>query len=519
MRKKAKKEYKIIGAFDTETSNIDSGFSHEAFYCLYQLGLLTDCDITELNALNFERKINTKFYRHYHELYLDLENLLGRSYVPVILVHNLGFDMYALAPFFDMHTTRVLAKTAQKPITFTIVNPETNEPELVFLDTLSLFMKPLDTMGVECGIPKATGSWDYSKIRTPETPLTKEEEFYARRDIETLLVYMAYWLNKNPDIEPGFIGSRVMTKTGVVRAKRDKIFGGLRADKARRNTRQLWNYMNRAQAPKTDGELFTMHAATRGGLTFCASKHASVPFLANKSLALLGYDATSQHPGQMASHMYPQNFTPATAEELEEAYKTIAIIDTDKILENWRQPFPLAFNALFGFRNLRPKEGSIYKKHGIYPLASARLYGEVIYDNEPAATFKNAIAGRGYGDMAINPTINFGKIEASEYVELYVTELALWEILQAYDFDSIEPIGGYLTNNFTKPTDYSLLSVMHFYKAKNALKEVMSGADASLLDGLYPDSFVDGMKRGDVNRKEQKEYYQLAKADLNALFG
>ena len=70
----------------------------------------------------------------------------------------------------------------------------------------------------------------------------------------------------------------------------------------------------------------------------------------------------------------------------------------------------------------------------------------------------------------------------------------------------------------------SILSVMRFYKAKNALKEFMSNYefdarnDISGIDGLFPSFFVSRCAEGRADSSELKEYYMLSKADLNSLF-
>ena len=513
---------KIIGAFDTETTNIgDSAAGYQAFPVLYQYGSLS-CPVEQLTVENCKEKVDVLMFRHSEKLYSHLDSVfenVTEDDIGVILVHNLAFDMYSLAPWLDRKQCKVLAKTSKKPITITIL--EKDKPRLVFLDTLGLFMKSLSRLGQECGMPKFEGDWDYMKIRTPETPLTDGEIAYAKQDIYTLLCYVSYFLLKNPDISPEDIGRHVVTKTGIVRAKRMKHLGSLKGDGQKRTVNQLWNYHNRTQKPKSDNELFTMHACTRGGFTFCARNHASEIFEAKDEYGIYAYDATSMHPSAMVSHYYPLDFSAATKNELVNAIEYVRLCDSDRILSKWWKPFNCAFNACFAFENLRPKQNTLYDAEGVFPLASARLgpYRLGSSDNESTDAFEVASRAGGYKDMAENPHVRFGKIESADYCELWLTELGLWEVLQAYDFDSIEPLGGYLTMNFRKPTDLAVLSVMRFYKAKNTLKEVMYGENPTVLQGFFPDSFVTRMIGGDAVESEIKEYYQLAKADLNSLFG
>ena len=518
--------YEVVGAFDTETTNIgDIASGYRAFPILFQLGLIS-AQVQDIKPDVAANLIDVYTYRYAEELYTHLDKLINKTSgrIPVILVHNLGFDMYAIAPWLMKKKTRVLAKTAKKPISFQVLDDEDN-PKLVFLDTLGLFMKSLATMGQECGMPKAVGDWDYLKIRTPETPLSDSEMGYAKQDIYTLLCYMGYFLRQNPDINPGDIGLKVQTKTGIVRAKRMKHIGNLKSKHLKYRVRQYWHVLNKSQKPKSDDELFTMHASTRGGFTFVAKNNASKVYHASRHYRIMSFDSTSQHPSQMSSHLFPQDFFQAEAEQLKIAFDICANVSTKRILNYWLKPFPYAFYGSFTFENLRPRAGSIFEREGIYPLASARILDIApIYENQAASEFKDAIGLKGYKDSAEGATYNFGKMESAKKCTLFLTELDAWILSRVYEWDKFEANSGYITSKFRKPSDMSILSVMRFYKAKDALKGFMgsykpgSKHDATSLKGLFPDFFVSRCEGGDADKGELREYYMLSKADLNSLF-
>lgn len=523
------REYKIIGAFDTETTTIKEGLKYKAFPITYQLGILKT-DIEKIDKSNYLECVDVQIYRKHEEFYSTLDIMLEvyKDFVPVILVHNLGFDMYSLFHYFINYEIRPLCKTSTRPIAFTIQDTEGN-PLLIFLDTWGLYMKSLDTLGEECGLQKATGSWNYNLIRTPDTPLTKEEEHYAKQDIYTLLVYTSYFLSKNPDIPSTEIGKSIFTKTGIVRYKRLKHLGKLKGLKHGKQVAKLWKTHNFLQAPKTDEELFTMHVCTRGGFTFCSHNHASQVYEKSSTHYVAAYDSTSMHPSMMVSKYYPIDFIEAEPKALEVAIRIIEKTDLNMMLSKWSKPFPVAFNACFEVHNLRLKEGSLFKSEGIAPLARARI-GELAtaldYDNNTAsALFKEYISNLGYHDKANSPIYSFGKLDAANHAVLWLTELSLWELIQAYDYDYIRPIKGFLSYKFRKPTDLDLLSVMRFYQAKNAMKEVKAAYvigkenNASSLDGLFPDVLVNKISKGRATKKEIAEAYALSKADLNSLFG
>ena len=101
---------RIVGAFDTETTNIGNALEgYEAFPILYQYGRVK-YNIEGLTPENVFRNVEVSIARSENEIYTCFDRAIADSagyYVPVILVHNLGFDMYALAPYRRSHNVRV----------------------------------------------------------------------------------------------------------------------------------------------------------------------------------------------------------------------------------------------------------------------------------------------------------------------------------------------------------------------------------------------------------------------------
>ena len=449
--------------------------------------------------------------------------------MPVILCHNLAFDMYGLSGWLSRHDVKVLAKSARKPITFTILND--GKPALVIWDTLIFTQQGLERMGKDCGYTKGVGEWDYDKVRTPETPLTDDELDYAKRDIYALLAWFGWWIKRNPDIEESKLGASVVTKTGIVRERRRVRYSNLRGRRMKKNVRHYWMARCKLDAPRTDDELFTMLACTRGGFTFCSSVNASVPFDFDDDRVIAAYDATSQHPAQIVSHLYPYKFKEMPPHVLDLAFSIIGKKDIDDVLDNWKKPFPVAFNACFEFENLRPKEGSLFSKFGIFPLASARYKTpEQIAqdeDNGDKAAYDAYLHDRSYCDSAEGARYAFGKVISAKRARFYLTELAAWEVWQAYELDSVKAIHGYETGKFCKPNDIDVISVMQFYKAKNEFKEarkhyynkekITNGETLKQL-GISP-AIVEELENGTISAGDVEATYMSLKADLNSIFG
>ena len=527
--------YRIVYAYDSETCNIierdENGISKgkRAFPILHQIGKL-DTSIDNISSENVEDHTEIKLFRHTLDLYSYLDAIIENEtdYVPVMVCHNLSFDMYALAPWLNSHDVKVLAKSRQKPITFTVtVN---GKPKLVIWDTLIFSQKPLATMGRECGYQKAVGEWDYNLIRTPETPLSRNEIDYAVKDIYALFAWLASWVHKNPDISSDKLGLNVVTKTGVVRQRRKQRFYNIKSKPNIRSIGEFQHLLSQWEAPKSDDELFTMQAATRGGFTFCSSANASIPYDLPESKCAIGYDATSQHPAQMVSHLYPVKFHETSSESLDMACKLIDRVTLDKLLTRWYKPFHAAFYGCFEVTNLRPKANSLYRKWGILPLASARLKRpiyDVEMDNEQNYLASERRFDSGYHDFAENPKCEFGKLVSVDRACLYLTELGYYELKTCYDFDDIHAISGYMTGRFVKPTDMSIISVMQFYDAKNEFKRAREqyygngkiDNGEKLVSLGVPNYIVHDMEHGCASENDIELQYLSLKADLNALFG
>lgn len=530
-RKRKVKPYRLIGAYDSETSNVHVGKKRFAIPILHQLGIL-DTTLDNIDNSNVESHVHVNMYRHAIDLFQKLDELVYASfdYVPVIACHNLAFDMYSLSSWLSYHEVKVLAKSLRKPLTFTI--SVDGEPRLVIWDTLSFTQTSLDYMGRACGYEKLVGSWDYDLVRTPQTELTQQEIDYAKHDVYTLIAYLAYWCKLNPDIEPSLLARNVITKTGVVRQRKKARFAHLKGKNLKQSVGRYWMAMNAANAPKTDDELFTMVASTRGGFTFVSSENASVPFECGSDRVIVGYDATSQHPSQIVSHYYPVDFHKTSSRALQNAFEIVSKVMPDKMLSHYAKPFPCAFYAAFEVENLRPKKGSLFADLGILPFASARcgqykIDDELLENNQDGETFKKFVSDTGYKDTVENPVFAYGKLVSADRCVLYLTELAAWELVQAYDYDSIKPVSGYISLRFRRPSDMSVLSVMNFYSAKNEFKKAIASykakrplSNAKRLKELgIPDFVVDGMNDHTIDESIVEATYLNLKSDLNALFG
>ena len=195
---KDRKDFRLAAIFDTETTNIGEGAETRAYPILYIFNDMRNTSVEEYKP----DADDVRFYRHTDEALMYIDDLItygtAHDFIPIIAAYNLMFDMQTLMlELAQTYTLRVNAQTATSVYTLDLCMGENEDVVCRFWDTFYLEMGGLRAMGETCGLPKAVGDWDYTLIRTPETPLTDEELFYARRDVQVIPQYLQWLLRAN----------------------------------------------------------------------------------------------------------------------------------------------------------------------------------------------------------------------------------------------------------------------------------------------------------------------------------
>ena len=265
-----RKKFKIAAIFDTETTNIGEDAETRAYPILY---IFNDLRATPLESYTTATD-DVRFYRHTSEALTYIDNLIeyGRThdYIPIIAAYNLMFDMQTLMlELAQSYAIEVNAQTATS--VYTLDLRVGDNVVCRFWDTFYLEMGGLRAMGETCGLSKAVGDWDYSLVRTPETPLTEEEKFYARRDVQVIPQYLQWLLRANHWLTSDMLGCRVLTKTSLVRQMARREIGGrrvtLQGGKKITLQRAFETTCNQ-EFPKNYESYALRKACFRGGLTF-----------------------------------------------------------------------------------------------------------------------------------------------------------------------------------------------------------------------------------------------------------
>lgn len=524
---KTRKEYRVAAIFDTETTNIDEGAETRAYPILYIFNDLRD---TPLESYTPDTD-DVRFYRRTSEALAYIDGLITygrtRGYVPIIAAYNLMFDMQTLLlELAQSYTIEVNAQTASSVYTLDLCMD--GNVVCRFWDTFYLEMGGLRAMGETCGLPKAVGDWDYSLVRTPETPLTEEELFYARRDVQVIPQYLQWLLRANHWLTSDMLGCRVLTKTSLVRQMARREIGGrrvtLRGGKKITLQRAFEMTCNQ-EFPKNYESYALRKACFRGGLTFTSAKTASVVVDNVASL-----DVTSMHHAFINGRRLPVKFAVAPPEILQIACERIVNTPLEDVLRNYSDPFRTGLHVAISFTNLRLRVNTCFADWGIAICPRSKfvrtLQADTDYsNNERAKTQENSIRAHGYVDSAVNPTFAFGKLYRADACILHVNEIELWNVTQAYEFDEMHVLYGEATAKTIVPPDYvTLQSNMLFARktdVKNLIKHYTEGVPYA---GDIPESIPEGIARdaraGTLSVKFLQSYYgSTVKGQFNGIYG
>lgn len=530
MVRKKGKPYYIAACFDTETTNIKGDVpSDTRAICICYM--FNDLRLKRLKDYEPGKDDKVSFLRTEKEAQDFIDKIVEwgeKSYVvPVICAYNLMFDlqtlMYDLNQRYEM---KVNAQSSTNVYTLDLLVEE--QIVLRFWDTYHLEMRGLAAMGETCGLEKAKGDWDYSLVRTSQTPLTDEEIHYATRDVQVIPAYLKYLLNANEWLDEHDLGCKVLTKTSLVRQMAQKRIGRLRINK--RNGKNLtlehaFENMCKRQLPDDYESYAIRKACFRGGFTFTAGKFAS-EVVEN----VVSMDVTSMHHAFINGRYIPVDFDKDDERILNKCIKNVLSKSVEDVLENYHKPFICAFHAEIYFENIRLKKGSCFDEWqiGLIPMGKFRtiLPKGADYGLDERARFGEELIRRaGFHDRCIDPIFAFGKLYSAESCVLYVTELELWCLAQVYEWDFIRAIRGESTIKWSKPPDYVTLQSNNLFEMKNDAKIINKnyhqGESYKLeIPNTIPNGIADSLRNGTCDEGFFESYYNsTVKGMFNGIYG
>lgn len=526
---KARKDFRVAAIFDTETANIGEGAETRAYPILYIFNDMRNTPVEEYNP----DADDVRFYRHTGEALMYIDDLItygtAHDFIPIIAAYNLMFDMQTLMlELAQTYTLHVNAQTATSVYTLDLCTGENEDVVCRFWDTFYLEMGGLRAMGETCGLPKAVGDWDYTLARTPETPLTDEELFYARRDVQVIPQYLQWLLHANHWLTSDMLGSRVLTKTSLVRQMARREIGGRRVtlQGGKKITLQHAFEMTCNQEFPKDYQSYALRKACfRGGLTFTSAKTAGVVVGNVASL-----DVTSMHHAFINGRRLSVKFASAPTDILQIACERIVNTSLEDVLSNYDDPFRTGLHAAVRFTNLRLRGNTCFDAWGVAICPRSKFVKTLRADtdysnNERAKTQENSVRAHGYVDSAVNPTYAFGKLYRADECILHVNEVELWNVAQVYEFDEMHVLYGEATTKSIVPPDYVTLQSNMLFARKTDVKNLIKGyVEGVPYEADIPESIPEGIahdaKTGELSMKFLQSYYgSTVKGQFNGIYG
>ena len=523
------KLFKIAAAYDTETCNICTDADTNTWRAYPVLYIVNDLRDVELKTYEVGDGC-ISFYRHGDDMLACVERYvewgLDEGCVPIICAYNLMFDLQPI--IYELNVRRdmqVSAQSSTSAYTVDLVNEDGNVL-LRFWDMFYLEMRGLAKMGDTCGLPKATGDWDYSLIRTPDTPLTDTEIYYASRDVEVLPAYLRYLLESNEWLKPEWLGVRVLTKTSLVRQAGKNEIGRLRIEREKGkpvSVQAAFERLCAAELAPTYAQYALRKACFRGGFTFTAARYAG---LVQENVYSI--DETSAHHAYINGHMLPVEFRALYPSVLQSMAESVSSVTLNTAIKHWEEPFGVAFHARIRFTNLRQRAGSGFEAWDIalIPEGKFKAKGQLgEWGGDADRDTVTAVRSKGYVDVAEGAVFAFGKLVKASSAILHVSEMELWCMAQVYEWDGMEAILGEGTTRFAKPPDYVTLLSNLFYARKAACKQILKTYETGVpyeldIPDSIPGGIADRLRKGSMTHEDMESYYNsTVKGMFNSIYG
>ena len=522
-----RRKFAVAAVFDTETCNLGSNAkTASAIPILY-----IDNDIRDVNLLDYTPDVddNVSFYR-YEEQYLEqLEEYVkwgkASKQVPIVCAYNLMFDLQSLMEELDKrYDIQVNAQSGTNVYTLDLFEKSSDKMVLRFWDTFHLDMRGLAKMGEIAGLRKATGEWDYDLIRTPETTLTSEELFYAKRDTQVIPMFLRFLLRTNDWMKQSDLGCRVLTKTSLVRqmAKREIGQQRITKDNGKKITvEKMFLELCKKEMPRTFNQYAVRKACFRGGYTFTSAAYASTI-----QRNVVSVDVTSMHHLFLNGRFIPENFKYMRNETLTNMVNKVLSTSRRYVVEHYHKPFNYAFHIRVKLINIRLKEGSAFEAYGIglAPLSKFKHTKE-LSENEARYEGENALIEGGWHDYFVNGTFAFGKLYEADEITIHVNEIELWCMSRVYEWDSLEVIFGEGSMSFCRPPDYVTLQSNILYRMKDDNKFIANHYKEGFsypyhIPETVPDEFKKGLLDGSLSWDDFNAYYiSDTKGKFNGIYG
>lgn len=499
-----KPRYKLA-VFDTEgTSVINDG---DVFAVLYSWDLqVLDVEPEDVTKANVHSCATRYEGRDCMSLYERLNDMLEDDAYYKIAVHNLSYDYlymrYWLLDIQDDYDVDVTAKTSTRILTVRV--SQGRYPKIIFFDTLSLFGYSLRTLGDNLGYRK--GDIDYTVMNAPDTVLTDNNVYYNHRDTDILLVGLCTSMLRRDNVTVGNIGTKVLTKTGIVRIQ-DKLsprIGMLPTSTKKGRTiysEDRYEVSKRQFASESDYMKWESYSATvRTPVKGCFAGGVNISNCEYIGVVLndvISYDLKSAYPAQIITYDVPIN--------------PVDVVNVDAYRHLLKRKLPTPMDV--AKCRLQPWRGTV-------KLENVHIAPEWLH-HVSDVSITDAMVMQHMKENE-NVTYKDGRFYSADVLYLTLAFPTWYEVCAQLEFDNPTFIELTLYMGKSKPTRYMLLRTLHHYREKSVVKDLSRGhgdIDAALKDGYISLDEHASLKTGRMNREWLSDFVLRHKGNLNALYG
>ena len=279
--------YNIACGFDIETSSFYQDFivrpeNKRAIMYAWKFGI----DNISIKGRTWE-ELQLLIFNVNQILELDENRRL------ICYVHNLGYDFQFFRPYFEF--SRVFALDMREPI------QAVSEDGIEFRCSYKLSGYSLEKLAEQLtrhNIRKKVGDLDYSKIRTPLTPLLPKEEVYLDYDVDIIIAYIQEEIENYGDIT-----KIPLTKTGKVRTYcRNACLHTFKSHNKHDSKFYQYSRLMRRLTINSVLDYKTLRQAFAGGFT-----HGNHFHINEVCIDVASLDETSAYPYFMISQLFPMS--------------------------------------------------------------------------------------------------------------------------------------------------------------------------------------------------------------------
>lgn len=337
----------------------------------------------------------------------------------IIWVHNLSYEFVFLQNILTWE--KVFARSPHKPMKASAIE----YPNIEFRCTYMLTRLSLDAWGKQIGFRKKTGDLNYEVIRTPLTPLTKEELLYCETDCLVMFYGLQVYKKRY-----GSLKNIPLTQTGTVRREVKEL---LTANPTYvKNVKQL--------IPIDADEYKRLQNIFAGGYTHANRFHSGIVQIGD----IEHRDFASQYPTMMFAELYPMSswrYKGSLAEMPNDFDKSAWLFEI-----NFRQLKSISFNTYI---------------QGSKATCTGSKEFPIIRDN--------------------------GRIVQAETLNITITEQDWLIIKENYQWKEFEIVKSWRANKRYLPTPFANY-ILDLYENKTKLKGVKGSEDLYMQSKQYINS-------------------------------